>query len=65
MCGIRDTLCRAITKLVMREAGYQAKKACGILQLCAGLEANIEGANHALAQRWRERHVLEPRGRAD
>ena len=49
----------------MREAGDQAKKACGILQLCAGLEANIEGANQAVAKRRRERHVPEPRGRAN
>ena len=34
----------------MREAGKQAKAAWGNLQLCAGLEANIEGATHAVGQ---------------
>ena len=33
----RETLPRALAKLVMREAGYQAKTVCGNLQLCAGL----------------------------
>ena len=35
----------------MRAAGYQAKTACGNLQLCAGLEAGIEGATHAVVHR--------------
>ena len=43
MIGIGETLRQAITKLVMREAGYQAKAACGSVQLCEGLEARIEG----------------------
>ena len=42
--GIGETLRRALAKLVMRAAGDQAKTACGNLQLCAGLEAGIEGA---------------------
>ena len=49
--GIGETLRRALTKLVMRAAGYQAKTVCGNLQLCAGLEAGIEGENHAVGQR--------------
>ena len=43
----------------MRAAGDQAKTACGILQLCAGLEAGIEGANHAVEHRQRERNAQE------
>ena len=39
--GIVKTLRQAITKLIMRAAGDQAKTACGSLQLCAGLEAGI------------------------
>ena len=39
--GIGETLCRALDKLVMRVAGDQAKKACGNLKLCAGLESGI------------------------
>ena len=37
--GIGETLCRALAKLVMRAAGYQAKTACRNLHMCAGLEA--------------------------
>ena len=46
--GIGETLRRALAKLVTRAAGEQAKMACGNIQLCAGLEASIEGANHAV-----------------
>ena len=46
--GIIETLCQALAKLVMREAGDQAKTACGNLQLCAGLEASIEGETHTV-----------------
>ena len=48
--GIGETLRRALAKLVMRAAGEQVKTACGNLQLCAGLEAGIEGATHAVGQ---------------
>ena len=48
--GIGETLRRDLTKLVMWAAGDQAKTACGNLQLCAGLEAGIEGATHAVGQ---------------
>ena len=53
--GIRETLCRALAKLVMREAGEQAKTACRNLQLCVGLKAGIEEATHAVGQRRVER----------
>ena len=53
--GIGKTLRRAIDKLAMRATGDQAKTACGNLQLCAGLEAGIEGATHAVGQRRVER----------
>ena len=49
--GIGETLRQALAKLVMRAAGEQAKTACVILKLCAGLEAGIEGATHAVGQR--------------
>ena len=49
--GIGETLLRALAKLVMRAAGDQAKMTCGNLQLCAGLEAGIEGSTHAVGQR--------------
>ena len=59
--GIGETLRQDLTKLVMRAAGEQAKTACGNLQLCAGLEAGIEGATRAVGQRRVER-VLARRG---
>ena len=46
--GIGETLCQALNKLVMRAAGELAKTAYGNLQLCAGLEAGIEGATHVV-----------------
>ena len=49
--GIGETLRLALVKIVMRADGYQAKMACGNLQLCTGLEAGIEGAKNAVVQR--------------
>ena len=45
----------------MRAAEEQAKTVCGNLQLCAGLEAGIEGETHAVGQMRVER-VLARRG---
>ena len=53
--GIRETLRRDLAKIVMAAAGDQSKTACGNLQLCAGLEASIEGAKHAVGQRQLKR----------
>ena len=53
--GIGETLRRALAKFVMRAAGDQAKTACGNLQLCAGLEADIEGATNAIGQQRMKR----------
>ena len=63
--GIRETLRRAIAKLVMRAERDQEKTLCGSLQLCAGIESRIEEATHALAQRRHGRHATEPGGEAD
>ena len=65
----RPGLFRALDKLVMREAGEQAKTACGNLQMCAGLEAGIEGATHTVRQRRldkaRGRSIMEEAGSAE
>ena len=53
--GIGETLRRDLTKLLIWAAGHQANIACGNLQLCACLEAGIEGATHAVGQRRLER----------
>ena len=39
----------------MRASGDQSKTACGNFQRCAGLEAGIEGATHAVGKRQMER----------
>ena len=38
--------------MVLFATGAEAKGACGIDQLCAGLEAGIEGAVHAVQSEW-------------
>ena len=53
--GIGETLCRALAKIGMREAGDQVKIACGNIQLCTGLEAGIEGDTHAVGKPRLER----------
>ena len=66
--GIGETLRQALAKLVMRAAGDQAKMACVNLQLCAGLEAGIEGETHAVGQRRVERVLarkVEDKGEVD
>ena len=45
--GIGETLYQALDKLVMREDGDQVKTECGNIQMCAGLEADLEGVTHA------------------
>ena len=52
---IGKMLRRALAKLVMREAGDQAKTGFRNLQLCTGLKAGIEGDTHAMGQRGIER----------
>ena len=52
---IGETIHQALNKFVKREARYQAKTVCVNLQLCAGLEADIEGATHAVGQGRLER----------
>ena len=55
LMGMGETLHRALVKLVMRAAGDQEKTVCGNIQLCAGLEAGIEGAAHSVRQRRLDR----------
>ena len=53
--GIGETLRRSLAKIFMRAAGEQVKTACVNIQLCAGLEAGIEGAKNSVGQRILER----------
>ena len=49
--GIGETLRWGLSKLVLRAAGNQAKMACRNLQMCAGLEAGIEGETNSAGDR--------------
>ena len=51
LVGIGEMICRALARLFIRASGYQAKTACGNLQLCAGLEAGIEDSTLTMGQR--------------
>jgi hypothetical protein len=46
--GIGCIWLRTISKLLLLETGKEAKRACNALQLCAGLEAGIEGGLHSV-----------------
>ena len=56
--GIGETWRRASAKCLLRVAGPAAKEACGSTQLCAGLEAGIEGAVHSMQQLC-DQHLTE------
>ena len=49
--GIGESWMRGVSKLVLMDCGGDAKEACGSMNLCAGLEAGIEGALHAVRKR--------------
>jgi hypothetical protein len=55
--GIGETLRRCIAKCVLRVSGEDAKATCGSIQLCAGLEAGIEGAMHGVRARVEEKKM--------
>ena len=46
--GIGESYQRCIAKGALADAEMYAKAACGSAQICAGLEAGIEGAIYAL-----------------
>ena len=50
--GIGETWRRLCTKLVLLAFSSDANGRCGINQLCAGLEAGIEGGIHAVSELW-------------
>ena len=60
--GIGEIWSRLIAKVVLVEAGPEAKATCGDDQLCAGLEAGIEGGIHAANQWWKEIELEENNG---
>ena len=52
--GIGCIIRRLIAKCALKAGGADAKAACGSKQLCAGLEAGIEGAMHAAWEKMGE-----------
>ena len=56
--GIGETWMRFDSKCVLFVAGGEARDECGVDQLCAGLEAGVEGGIHALRLIW-ELHAQE------
>jgi hypothetical protein len=52
--GIGETWERLGFKCVLLVCGDEAKEACGVDQLCAGLEGGIEGGIHAAKLLWHE-----------
>ena len=50
---------RAMAKCVLQVCGEDAKATCGSIQLCAGLEAGIEGALHAVKTRAARKETME------
>ena len=57
--GIGGIWRRAISKCAFRACGEDAKAACGSKQLCAGLEAVIEGALHSVSKRATDHDRME------
>ena len=57
--GIDKMWRQAIAKCALSVCGEDAKAACGSTQLCAGLEASIEGALHAVRNRSEEHETME------
>jgi hypothetical protein len=50
--GVGEVRRHTCTKTILLVAGDEAKEACGIDQLCAGLEARIKGDIHAIYKLW-------------
>jgi hypothetical protein len=56
---VGKTWCRHTAKFVLLVVGAEAKEACSVNQLCAGLEAGIEGGIHAMMQALWDLHETE------
>jgi hypothetical protein len=50
---------RAVSKLVLADYAKEGEAACGSNQLCAGLEAGIEGAIHSVRKKAYEDQSME------
>ena len=54
--GIGELWRRLFAKTVISVCGKEAKQTCGTLQLCAGLEAGVEGGIHSISSLWEQMH---------
>ena len=59
--GIGECWMRAVSKLVLADCAKEGKAACGSNQLCAGLEAGIEGAIHSVRKKAYEDWLMDLR----
>ena len=57
--GIGDIFKWAIAKCALKVCGEDAKGDCGSANLCAGLEAGIEGALHSVTRRAADGHTMD------
>jgi hypothetical protein len=60
--GVGETWWRLAAKATLLVCGCDAKEQFGIDQLCAGLEAGIEGGIHAINELWRQHEEEEEWG---
>jgi hypothetical protein len=60
--GVGETWRRLAAKATLLVSGSDAKELCGIHQLCAGLEAGIEGGIHAIEELWKQHEEEEEWG---
>ncbi len=57
--GIGECWLRAVSKLVLADCSKEGKAACSSTQLCASLEAGIEGAIHSVRKKAAEDKSME------
>ena len=57
--GVGEVWRQAITKCALKACREDAKAACSSTNLCAGLEAGIEGALHAVSKRSEAESVMD------
>jgi hypothetical protein len=60
--GIGETCRRLFAKASLLASGNEAKEKCGIEQLCAGLEAGMEGGIHTIEELWKQHKQEEEWG---
>jgi hypothetical protein len=62
LVGIGEIWHHLFAKCLLHVAGKEAKESCSIDQLCAGLDAGIEGGIHAVDHMWKVHRMEEEWG---